>query len=186
MSAGVILTGWGLAILADRISSRLDEPIEHQCNCICDFGCETLEGGIDDGLPSATSYAPPSRDARERKWAAEKLLRPISPDNADENFTQEEWLEVCRQTWDLRTGRSFSGSGISAKRFRFLARQLHHTTSFARRIWGLEDEKPVVESEVPYEWSEDEGAVTGLEGNDDPDAIEPTGYNPARLKGTIF
>lgn len=121
-----------LARLAARIRARHDEKV---CACICD--CLPDEPGMAATLEALP--APPPMDARGRKWAAEKLLRPILTEDGEEDFTPEEWLELCRQTWEICIAGSSLKPQISAERVQFIAEQFRETVSFARRAWGMHD-----------------------------------------------
>lgn len=124
-----ILRGNGLAARAHEIRQR---HLENFCTCPCDGSC---------GDPDPKRNLTLTMDARERKWAAGKLLRPTWAD--EEEFTQAEQLEIAQEVWRLRTGAEPSEKGSSLEKARRTARQFHQTTAFARRCWGLEASEPV-------------------------------------------
>lgn len=142
MSAPSVLTAADLARLAAKIRSR---NVEHVSNCICSPDLLETE-------PVSTVASLQVMDERERKWAAQKLLRPICPEDAKEDFTGEEWLRVYREIWLIRTGTRVDSD--PAERFRHMAAQLHHTIRFARRAWSMkstEDDmrSSIIEEEYP-------------------------------------
>lgn len=142
MSALSVLTGPDLARLAATIRAR-HEDYAHVCACTID---------ILDADPELTPPQAPPMDVRERKWAAQKLLRPICPEDAVEDFTDEEWLGVHREIWRIRTGTQVVSDPV--ERFRHTAAQLHHTIRFARQSWNMksaEDDiwSSIIEEENP-------------------------------------
>lgn len=122
--------------------TRLATRIRHQhmgsactCPCTCDSEASAAEtAALLDFLPT-----PPPMDARERKWATEKLLLPVDPVAGEEGFTIEEEIEVCHQHWELQIAGASLTPTLSAERARFMARQFHETVRFARRAWGMHE-----------------------------------------------
>ena len=73
----------------------------------------------------------PVMDARERKWAAEKLLRPLKlPD--EEDFSAEDLLEIYCGVWNLRTGSAFSRQEVEPCEVAAYVR-----SAFIQKVWKL-------------------------------------------------
>ena len=86
----------------------------------------------EDGQPE-----PEPMDARERKWAAAKLLRPVDTETAAdlEGLSEEEILMVHEAYWAMIIGRLEDESGPD--RLQRLAAQCTQTRAFVRRSWGM-------------------------------------------------
>jgi hypothetical protein len=78
-----------------------------------------------------------SMDARERKWAAAKLLRPVDAETAAEleDLSEEEILMVHKEYWAMLVGRLEDEPGPD--RLQRLAAQYAQTKAFVRRAWGM-------------------------------------------------
>ncbi|MBJ3764607.1 hypothetical protein ILP92_17885 [Maribius pontilimi] len=84
------------------------------------------------------SLPPPApMDARERKWVAAKLLRPVNADTAAEldGLSAEENLMVHEEYWAMTVGRLENEPGPN--RFKRLAAQYTQTKVFALRAWRM-------------------------------------------------
>jgi hypothetical protein len=113
----VVQTHRSLYLFAKRLSQRHDDD--------CDAKPPVIE-----------------MDARERKWAAQKLLRPIEDIGGCEHLTMDDWLEVYRQSWELCIS---DEPQPAIERFEFSARQLKYTTAHARAVWGLSGDDDVTD-----------------------------------------
>jgi hypothetical protein len=80
---------------------------------------------------------PKSMDARERKWTAAKLLRPVDAETATdlEGFSEEEILMVHERYWAITVSRAEEEP--VPVRHRRLASQLAQTKVFACAAWGI-------------------------------------------------
>lgn len=118
-----VLTARGLSILAAKLRARHEEDDSQT-------GQDRLElkaGLIIDEL-----------DEARRRLIAQKLLKPIGGDDEGcEDFTIEDWLEVCRQSWEIHMSHK-EGSGCPIEQFQAKARQLRHSTGYVAAKWGLD------------------------------------------------
>lgn len=121
----VVQMSFDLRVFAATLRARHDE---HVCTCLCTGDC--------DGGQARGAAAYPDMDARERKWASQKLLRPIEDKAGYEDFTIDDWLEVARQSWEMRLGRDDTKQS-PLERSVFSARQLRHTKAHVRAVWNL-------------------------------------------------
>lgn len=122
MSVREILEHRDLLRLAAEIRTRHDEASD-------------LEITLD--APDETpGFEASGMDARERKWAAQKLLRPICQDE-EKGLTPEELVDLYCEVWRLRTGMSSPGPEDWMVDLIFMHEQLEHTALFVQRTWGL-------------------------------------------------
>lgn len=132
MSEETVQKGPDLVRLAARLRHR-HETLACTCPCTCAPDVEAADrAAMLDLLPD-----PPSMDARERKWAAEKLLRPIDPEDDEDDLSPEDNLEMCCRLWENLTAETPVAAPLSPERVRLLAKQFRETVGFARRAWGM-------------------------------------------------
>jgi hypothetical protein len=153
----VVQTSRGLKMLADALRTRHDE---HVCSCPCTGDCAGAQP------QSAAVY--PQMDARDRKWAAQKLLRPIEDKTGYEDFAIKDWIEVAREHWKLRMAGHAPQESV-LERFKFSARQLRHTTAHARAVWGLSGAEEAIEDDDAVLEGDYDIDLTGIDIDTDDD-----------------
>lgn len=104
--------------------SFTDEDDGDICSCI-----------VEDDSRSPPPQAP--MDARERKWVAAKLLRPVDADTAAamDGLSTEENLLVHEEYWAMTVERLENEPGPD--RFQRLVAQYTQTKAFALRAWRM-------------------------------------------------
>ncbi|MEY8801941.1 hypothetical protein AB9K35_16655 [Leisingera sp. XS_AS12] len=146
-----VLTARGLSILAAKLRARHEED-------------DSQTG--QDRLELETGLIIDELDEARRRLIAQKLLTPIGGgDEGYEEFTIEDWLEVCRQSWQIRMAHK-DGSDCPIEHFRDKARQLRHSTSYVAAKWGL-DGAPTCD-----DWEEESFAQPDDQLEEDGDLLE--------------
>lgn len=111
----VVLKSHGLNVLASSIRDRFKDDTDEI---------------IDEVEPRRL-------DARERKWAAQKLLEPMESTTVEGEETDVEFeLEVLQEYWKLVTGASWNSSFTPEKAQR-IASQYHHSKAYVGACWNL-------------------------------------------------
>jgi hypothetical protein len=135
-----ILNGFCAGVLDQHDLARDAEEIrklltDEAGSCLCDIAFDGT-CTCDVTLPYALEM-----DARERKWTAAKLLRPIETniDDITSHLDEKETLMMFIEYWKIVAS---DIAEPTLQKYRRFALQYRHTRAFACKSWGISCPRP--------------------------------------------